>query len=71
METKVEITINPDTDYFYTIKVMDIELSVSYTEHPRDINQDPRHKIIFFSSLDEMEKVAEAMMKAVKMGRDI
>ncbi len=71
METKVEITINPDTDYFYTIKVMDIELSVSYTEHPQDINQDPRHKIIFFSSLDEMEKVAEAMMKAVKMGRDI
>jgi len=71
METKVEITINPDTDYFYTIKVMDIELSVSYTEHPQDINQDPRHKTIFFSSLDEMEKVAEAMMKAVKMGRDI
>lgn len=71
METKVEITINPDTDYFFTVTVMDTELRVSYTEHPRDINLDPRQNTIFFSSLDEMEKVAEAMMKAVKMGRDI
>ena len=65
METKTTITVYSDTDdYEYQVEAGPEILSVSYTEY----KQTPVS--ISFGSIEEMESVAKAMLKLVKLHRE-
>ena len=63
-ETGITLTVYADRDYFYEVDIAE-ELSLTYKEIDRkdDIRLD-------FGSLDEMEAVAKAMLKAVKLAKE-
>lgn len=63
IETGITLTVYADPDYHFEVTVFD-ELSLSYVEGDR------MRENIGFGSLDEMEAVAKAMLKAVKLAKE-
>jgi hypothetical protein len=74
IETTIAITVHTDSDYQYQYKVEigPDQISVSYEE--LDSTRPSRRRVrpldLRFGSLDEMEAVANAMLKAIKFGRE-
>jgi hypothetical protein len=64
IETGITLTVYADPDYRFEVEVSD-EYSVTYIDGQVDqrIN-------IGFGSLEEMEAVAQAMLKAVKLAKN-
>ena len=63
--TGITLTVYVDHDYRYNIEVSD-EMALVYEEDGRE--QDLR---IGFGSLNEMEAVANAMLRAVKLAKEV
>lgn len=63
--TGITLTVYADQDYRYNIEVSD-EMSLVYEEDGRE--KDLR---ISFGSLNEMEAVANAMLRAVKLAKEV
>ena len=63
--TGITLTVYADQDYRYNIEVSD-EMALVYEEDGRE--QDLR---IGFGSLNEMEAVANAMLRAVKLAKEV
>lgn len=68
IETGMTLTIYADHDYHFKIHVEDL-LSLEYIEFDLDHKPIPRQDISF-GSVDEMEAVAKAMLRAVKFKRE-
>jgi hypothetical protein len=64
IETGIMLTVYANEKYRYEVEATDEYNVIQYVE----ANEDPIS--ISFASLDEMEAVAKAMLKTVKMSRD-
>jgi hypothetical protein len=64
IETGITLTVYADADYWYEVDIAE-ELTLTYKERGREV--DIR---LGFGSLDEMEAVARAMLKAVKLAKE-
>lgn len=64
IETGVTFTVYADPDYHFEVEASD-EYSVTYVDH-----QVSQKVNIGFGSLDEMEAVARAMLKAVSVAKN-
>jgi hypothetical protein len=62
--TDTVINVYSDSEYHYSALVSDEELGVTYTETDGE-----RKKEISFGSIEEMEAVANAMLRAVRTHR--
>lgn len=67
METTTKITIHVDCEYEYDVEASSDTIQLSY----REILSDSHTQVdIAFATLDEMEAVAQAMLRVVKIGRE-
>lgn len=64
LETGITLTVYADQDYSYDVKVNASTISVNYVESRLTRDRDTELR---FGSLEEMEAVAKAMLKAVKL----
>ena len=67
IESSIQITVYADQDYKYVVSSGDI-IYITYVE-----TNDPSNNSkveISFGSIEEMEAVANAMLKVVKMSKD-
>jgi hypothetical protein len=70
-ETSVTVSVYPDPDYHFEISAGDM-IKVEYVDHSQGASKSNERRFdISFGSLDEMEAVAQAMLKAVKNQREI
>lgn len=68
METTTKIILHADAEYQYEIETDRESAELTY----RELFDNSNVSIgIAFASLDEMEAVANAMLQAVKIGREI
>ena len=65
IETNIVLSVCPDPDYHFDVSVAD-ELSVTYVEHGRET----ANSSVSFGSLEEMEAVAKAMLRVVKLAKE-
>lgn len=63
IETGVTLSVYADHDYRFDVEVSD-EFSVVYVENGKEGSR------VSFGSLDEMEAVAKAMLKAIKLAKE-
>lgn len=68
IQTGVTLDVYADLDYFYEIRVGE-EYTLTYKETRSD--QLDRKVYVGFGSLEEMEAVAKAMLRAVKTAREM
>ena len=64
IETGVTITVYADEDYRYIIGSAPDKLELLYAEDSGN------HSSVTFGSIEEMEAVAQAMLKAVKLAKN-
>ena len=65
METGITLSIYPEDDYHYDVDVHLDEIAVVYNEIGIEKSR------MSFGSIEEMEAVARAMLRAVQLGREM
>jgi hypothetical protein len=65
METGITLSIYPEDDYHYDVDVHLDEIAVVYNESGIEKSR------MSFGSIEEMEAVARAMLRAVQLGREM
>lgn len=69
IETSVTIGVYPDHSYNYEVYVDGEELSLIYKEDNIETRERKERTRIGFGSIEEMEAVAQAMLRAVRTVR--
>lgn len=64
MYEEYQIHVQPDDDYYYQVTVNESLFEVSYFEV---YNESGPRQTLSFGSIQEMEAVANAMLKTIKM----
>jgi hypothetical protein len=65
METGITLSIYPEDDYHYDVDVHLDEIAVVYNEIGIEKSR------MSFGSIEEMEAVAKAMLRAAQLGREM
>lgn len=65
METGITLSIYPDHDYHYDVDVHLHDIAVIYKENGAEKSR------LSFGSIEEMEAVARAMLRAAQLGREM
>ena len=63
IETGITLTVYADHDYHFDVSVLSDEMSVTYVEAEFDTHG----QRLSFGSIEEMQAVAHAMLKAIEL----